>query len=565
MFSHGLSIPRQEKAPIVDGRACSSEEGFGGDEEVEPTVFLDGGGEAVGIDKGGPDGSAAGDVKGFDFAADFGFDFLADAFASLDFDNAEGFLRLQEEVDLDAGAGLGRFAEIGGGGCGQGTAETEAGGEFGEMVGNKQFELETKGGIPARYLFGGSKAEQALANGGGAWGDAFEIKAGIVVAETPAGLAKGLAGVGVEAFVAGNEAGFAEFFEECREMAVADGVDGGGDSIGEERALGEGVENGALGVGQTGEGVGEEDFEVIEQNPLREERKVEDVVGGGQGRVDFPEVPGNAARDGKEVQDVGGGGFVRGRAPEGDAVGEREFPDAEVKGDAAGKTTAFEDVFGNPGGDGTADDEYEAVAFGKAGIPGIFEKCGEGRVIGSHPGYFVEEDEGVGNTGAADDLEECVKSLRPSVRAREGNVRKSGETFGKMFALPLVGHAGVRSQSFDFEESATAPGGELLDQGGFADTAAAMADNEGGGALPPKAIQGLQFHLATEEVHGVKSFRPHCCMAGSGEQVQSAAKSRNANSGPVRSRANGPLNRKIDLSARWGGRFARALVLITIE
>ena len=44
-------------------------EGFGGDEEVEPAVFLDGGGEAAGIDEGGADGRAAGKGEDFDFRA----------------------------------------------------------------------------------------------------------------------------------------------------------------------------------------------------------------------------------------------------------------------------------------------------------------------------------------------------------------------------------------------------------------------------------------------------------------------------------------------------------------
>lgn len=45
------------------------EEVFGGDEEVEPAIFLDGGGEAAGIDEGGADGRAVGKGEGFGLAA----------------------------------------------------------------------------------------------------------------------------------------------------------------------------------------------------------------------------------------------------------------------------------------------------------------------------------------------------------------------------------------------------------------------------------------------------------------------------------------------------------------
>lgn len=227
----------------------SPEKVFGGNEEVEPAVFLDGGGEAAGIDEGGAYGRAAGKGKGFDFPTDFGFDFLADVFAALDFDDAEGFLRLQEEVDLDAGPVLDGLPEIGGNGCGHGTTETETRGEFRNVVGDEQFELESEGGIPAGNLFRGSQAEESLADGGGAGGDAFEIESGIVVAETPSGLAEGLAGIGVKPFVAGNESGLAEFFKESGKVAVADGVYGGGDFVWEQGAVGKGFEDGTPGVG----------------------------------------------------------------------------------------------------------------------------------------------------------------------------------------------------------------------------------------------------------------------------------------------------------------------------
>ena len=87
----------------------------------------------------------------------------------------------------------------------------------------------------------------------------------------------------------------------------------------------------------------------------------------------------------------------------------------------------------------------------------------------------------------------------PSVGRTRRPSRLQGKPLAERIQLPLVRHFVVRRKSADFDETAAASGGELLDQRRLADSSASAAHHKGRCTLLPKLEQRRHLALAAYE------------------------------------------------------------------
>lgn len=183
------------------------EEGFGGDEKVKVILSGDVIVEVALIDEGTANGSTFWGGEAFDFFGDFGDDFGADVFLSLDLDDVEGGFGADEEVDLAALAALGLSLEIRAGIEHGDFVELESGVDGAEAVQDHGLELQAHDGVPGGEGFEGAALVDLFFNAGAVWLDVFQVETQVAVGKAIAdGAWEVFSGGGIEADVASDEA-----------------------------------------------------------------------------------------------------------------------------------------------------------------------------------------------------------------------------------------------------------------------------------------------------------------------------------------------------------------------
>ena len=201
--------------------------------------------------------------------------------------------------------------------------------------------------------------------------------------------------------------------------------------------------------------------------------------------------------------------------PEFAAVCKRHFRQCYIQRDSPHEPFGFQDVVLNPGGNAAGEDKNQRAFARELRVPCVLEIGGERRIIRPHPGDFVKEDDGPGVFGNG--RVQSVEGFWPAVRLRLGKTGRLCEPFAEIGDLLFIRHSLVRSEAFDFDETAFAQRREPLDQRGFSDASASRDDCKGGRVLPPERGQNAKIIVAADEHHAspchTKSMVPRKCRA----------------------------------------------------
>jgi len=157
------------------------------------------------IDESGSDGEVFGELEAGDFFGDFVDDGGGDFFAGFGFDEVDGGLGADEEIDLAGFFSLGGILKKGA--VVEGVlGNAEEGKEFVTAVINEVFELEADDGVPSFEGFEWAESVDSFGDLVSVRLDVFEVEADVVIAEAIAeGTSERLSGGGADGVVGSDE------------------------------------------------------------------------------------------------------------------------------------------------------------------------------------------------------------------------------------------------------------------------------------------------------------------------------------------------------------------------